>query len=339
MIKHNQPFFDHKEEQAAIKTISSGLVSQGSEVAKFETDLCNFFKLPKGHAVVVSSGSAALFLALWSLNAKNKRVGIPVYSCAALRNATGLIGSKSVFLDCDEDSPNLNIKHAEKKKVEVLIAPSMFGIPIELPNTRNYQVIEDLAQSFGAKVGGEYIGLRGDVGICSFYATKMFTSGGQGGAVISRNKKLIDNIKDYREFDCREDNKLRFNFQMTDLQAAIGRVQLKKLAVFIEQREKWFNIYKEFNLQLIESKNKNLTPVRYRIVHKCINPYEIIESLNKKNVKAIIPIEERELLDKSKKYFFALKLARSTVSLPAHLALTENQIREIANIVKNVSKN
>ena len=118
MIKHNQPFLDHKEEQAAIKTISSGLVSQGSEVAKFETDLCNFFKLPKGHAVVVSSGSAALFLALWSLNAKNKRVGIPVYSCAALRNATGLIGSKSVFLDCDEDSPNLNIKHAEKKKLK-----------------------------------------------------------------------------------------------------------------------------------------------------------------------------------------------------------------------------
>ena len=70
----------------------------------------------------------------------------------------------------------------------------MFGIPIELPTIRNYQVIEDLAQSFGARVEGEPIGLRGDVGICSFYATKMFTSGGQGGAVISRDKKLIDNI-------------------------------------------------------------------------------------------------------------------------------------------------
>ena len=59
-------------------------------------------------------------------------------------------------------------------------------------------VIEDLAQSMGAEVDGKRIGLRGDIGICSFYATKMITNGGQGGAIISRNKKLIDNIKDYR---------------------------------------------------------------------------------------------------------------------------------------------
>tara|TARA_B100000989_G_scaffold50276_1_gene33238 strand:+ start:15506 stop:16525 length:1020 start_codon:yes stop_codon:yes gene_type:complete len=339
MILHNKPFLGSEEKKAVFKVLSSQRVSQGEEVLNFENDLCNFFGLPEGHAVVVSSGSSALFLALWALKGKGKKVGFPVYSCAALRNAVGMLGSEEVFLDCAEDSPNINFNEAEKKGIDILMAPSMFGIPIELPNKRNYQVIEDLAQSFGAKVEGELIGLRGEVGICSFYATKMFTSGGQGGAIISKDKKLIDNIRDYREFDCRDDTKLRFNFQMTDLQAAIGRVQLKKLPVFIKQREKWFNIYKDFNLNLIESKNKNYTPVRYRIVHQCTNPHEVIESLSKKNIKAIIPIEEKELLDKSKKYFFALKLAHSTVSLPAHLALSENQIRKIAEIVKSVSKN
>ena len=120
MIKHNQPFFDHKERLAVKKILSLGLVSQGLEVSKFETDLCNFFKLPKGHAVVVSSGSAALFLALWSLNGKNKRVGFPVYSCAALRNAAGMLGSKKVFLDCDKDSANLNIENISQKDIEIL---------------------------------------------------------------------------------------------------------------------------------------------------------------------------------------------------------------------------
>ena len=74
-------------------------------------------------------------------------------------------------------------------------------------------------------------------------------------------------------------------------------------------------------------------------MHKCRNPNEIIKSLDRNNIKAIIPIEEKELLDKSKKYSFALKLARSTVSLPAHLGLTKKQVRKIADIVKNVSKN
>ena len=335
MILHNKPFFGEEEREAANRIISSGFISQGKEVSNFEDDLCNYFGLPKGHAVAVSSGSSALYLALWSLNGKHKRVGVPVYSCASLRNAAGLLGAKSIFLDCDKDSPNLSFKHLENHEIEILIAPSMFGIPIELPNKPNYKVIEDLAQSMGAKIDGKLIGLRGDVGICSFYATKMITSGGQGGAIISRDKKLIENIKDYREFDCREDNKLRFNFQMTDLQAGIGRIQLKKLPHFIRQREKWFKIYSDIGLNLIQSKSKNHNPVRYRIVHRCNNPKKIIKALAKEDIKAIVPIEEYELLDNPKKYLSALSLTRTTVSLPAHLNLNETDILRIGNIVKS----
>ena len=336
MIPHNKPFFGEEEIRIAKRVISSGFVSQGSEVSGFESDLCNFFNLPQGHAVVVSSGSSALYLALWSLNGRSKRVGVPVYSCASLRNATGLIGAKNVFLDCDKDSPNLNIENINQKDIEILMAPSMFGIPIELPNIRDYKIIEDLAQSMGAEVDGKRIGLRGEIGICSFYATKMITSGGQGGAVISRNKKLIDNIRDYREFDNRKDSKLRFNFQMTDLQAAIGRVQLKKLPSFINQREKWFKIYKDIGLSLMDTKFKNHKPVRYRIVHKCDNPRNIINALAKEGIKAIIPIEEWELLDQPKKYLSARSLTCSTVSLPAHLNLKEKDIMRIGKIVRKI---
>jgi len=336
MIPHNKPFLGEEEKKIAQNVISSGFISQGLEVSAFENELCHFFGLPDGHAAVVSSGSSALYLALWSLDGKDKKVGLPVYSCASLRNATGMIGARTVFLDCDDQGPNLNVKHAQQRDVEILMAPSMFGIPIELPSQRKFKVIEDLAQSLGAKVDGKPIGLRGDIGICSFYATKMITSGGQGGAVISRDKKLIDKIKDYREFDCRDDNKLRFNFQMTDLQAAIGRVQLKKLPAFINQREKWFQIYSEIGLNLIDSKLKNHTSVRYRIVHRCKNPKKIINALAKENIKAIIPIEQYELLDKPENYPCALSLCKSTVSLPAHLNLNEKDVYRIGHIVKNI---
>ena len=130
-------------------------------------------------------------------------------------------------------------------------------------------------------------------------------------------------------------NKLRFNFQMTDLQAAIGREQLKKLPGFIKQREKWFKIYHEIGLNLIDSKFQNHTPVRYRIVHKCKNPREIIDELFKEKIKAIVPIEEFELLDKNNIYLNAHSLSISTVSLPAHLNLKEEDIIRIGSIVKS----
>ena len=123
---------------------------------------------------------------------------------------------------------------------------------------------------------------------------------------------------------------------MTDLQAAIGRVQLKKLPSFINQREKWFKIYKDIGLNLMDTKFKSHKPVRYRIVHKCDNPRNIINALAKEGIKAIIPIEAWELLDQPKKYLSAYSLTCSTVSLPAHLNLEEKDIIRIGGIVKNI---
>ena len=115
MINHNQPCLGKEENLIIKKIILSGKLSEGQEVLKFENDLCNFFNLPKGHAAVVSSGSAALFLALSVLNSKNKNVGFPVYSCSSLRNAVGMVGARSIYLDCETGTPNVNIKQAEKE--------------------------------------------------------------------------------------------------------------------------------------------------------------------------------------------------------------------------------
>ncbi len=335
MIPHNLPTLGTEEQAAAIRVLQSNWVAQGPEVEAFENELCRFLNIPDGHAVAVSSGSAALYLALWALEGKKKHIGLPVYSCAALRNAVGLVDATPVYLDCGEESPNINTDDARKAEIDILIAPSMFGIPICVPETRNFKVIEDIAQSLGAMVSGERIGLRGEVGICSFYATKMITTGGQGGAVISKNKVLIDNIRDYREFDCRDDSKLRFNFQMTDMQAAIGRVQLKRLPEFIEKREQLFEIYSSAGIELLKPSIPSHIPVRYRAVIRCSDPMVLIKRLSENGIRAIIPVEERELLDKPEQYQIAAKLTRHSLSLPIYPELCVNYAKRIAHLVRN----
>ena len=334
MIPHNLPTLGLEEQIVAARVLGSGWVAQGPEVEAFENELCEFFNLPSGHAIAVSSGSSALYLALWVLEGNNKRIGLPVYACSALRNAVGLVNGQAVYIDCATGSPNLDISAACNADIDVLIAPSMFGIPVDLPATRNFKVIEDIAQALGAMSSGQRIGLRGDMGICSFYATKMMTSGGQGGAVISNDKTLIDKLKDYREFDCRDDAILRFNFQMTDMQAAVGRFQLEKLPLFIKQRERVFSIYRDAGLDLLDSTSANNHPVRYRAVISCDNPTGVIRALNSDGIRAIVPVEERELLDDSSLYPVASNLTRSTVSLPCYPALSEKEAMHLAQRVQ-----
>lgn len=334
-IPHNMPTLGFKELLSANRVIYSRWLAQGDEVKKFENQLCDYLNLPEGHAVAVSSGTAALYLALWALKGKGKAIGLPVYSCASLRNAIGMIGGQAKYYDCEKDSPNIDTLSIRSNDLDILIAPSIFGIPTRLPNDTSIKIVEDIAQSIGATVKGEKIGLRGDLGICSFYATKLITSGGQGGAIISRHKEIIDHIRDYREFDCRNDANLRFNFQMTDLQASIGRVQLARLPGFIQKRQNLFEIYQENGISLFgDSLMKDIVPVRYRAVLKSNNQKKIIEKLSDNKIKAIVPIEKWELLDLASNYPAAEDHAIKAISIPIYPNLSYKEAKLIGKIVK-----
>jgi perosamine synthetase len=333
MIPHNKPTIGIEEELAALRVLRSGLLSQGSEVESFENEFCNFVGLPKGHAVAVSSGTAALYLALWVLEGDKKIISFPGYVCSALRNATNMIGGNEEIIDVKKESPN--IKFEEIKKESIVIAPHMYGIPIDVTQIENNNIIEDCAQSLGAKINGISVGLHGNAGIFSFYATKLITSGGHGGMYVSKDKKLVDRVRDYREFDYRHDQKKRFNFQMTEIQAAIGREQLKKLPKFLERREEIFQKYKKNGLELLDvERNQNhISPVRYRAVIKTGEPNKIIKSLESVGVKAIVPTEDWELLGKHELLPNAVELSRKTVSLPIYPTLTDEEIDIILSAI------
>lgn len=336
MIPHNLPSLGSEEQAAAEKVIRSRWVAQGPEVTAFENELCLYLGIPEGHALAVSSGSTALFLALWLLNGRGCRIGLPVYSCSSLRNAVRLIDGLPIYLDCAPGNPNLDIEKANEKKLDILIAPSIYGQPIQLDSCDGfYRIIEDIAQSLGAQIDGSPIGLRGDVGICSFSATKLITCGGQGGALASRNKSLIDRGRNFIDFDTPNGDNLKFNFQLTDLQAAIGRAQLRKLPGFLDRRQSIYTIYKESGLDLLDQTPLHGMAVRYRAIVRCKDPQYIIEQLALQGIRAIVPIEERELLDSSDGYPEAASLCMSTVSLPIYPLLSDESAQNIGSIVRD----
>lgn len=337
MIQHNKPTLDSVEEQAAQRVIRSGWLAQGQEVEKFENEFCQFLGLPEKHAVVVTNGTTALFLALWALKAQNRKVAIPVYGCSSLRHAVAMAGGQEVLVDTAPQSPNIDLDQLKQTDAPIAVIPHMYGLSLDLSGWDDRIIIEDCAQALGAKVGDRCVGLQGQIGIFSFAATKLMTSGGQGGMVVSRNRELIDSIRDYREFDCRHDHKRRFNFQLTDLQAAIGRVQLKKLPGFLARREEIFLRYQEAGLELLGVANNhgtNICPVRYRAIVLTDEQGHLLESLAKERIKAIIPIEDWELLGPGGSFPNSFKLTQTTVSLPIYPSLTEGEVKKIIGILQ-----
>ena len=131
MIPHNRPTLGKEEENAVRRVITSGNLSQGNEVKLFENEFCKFMGLPQNHAVALSSGTSSLFLALWTLNANEKTIEFPGYTCSALRNAVKMVGGKEKILDIANSTPNVDSNLFSKNET-IRIIVHMYGIPTDI---------------------------------------------------------------------------------------------------------------------------------------------------------------------------------------------------------------
>ena len=338
MIPHNRPTLGVEEQRAAERVMATGWLAQGREVEAFENEVCAFLGLPEDHAVAVSSGTAALFLALKALDVEGSDVGCPVYACSALTNAIALAGAKPALIDSAAESPNIDTAALLRSNVQTAIVPHIFGFPVDLAQLKGIRIVEDAAQSFGAEVRGARVGLLGEIGVFSFYATKIITSGGQGGMLVSRNPDIIASLRDYRAFDCRRDRKPRFNFQMTDLQAAIGRAQLQKCGGFLQRRQAIFERYRQAGLPLFDDSARDTRPIRFRSVIRTPRPRHLIERFAQGGVAAIVPVEDWELLGPADQFPNAARFARSTVSLPTYPSLSPAEQDHIIDVCSAVTE-
>tara|TARA_Y100001936_G_scaffold179454_1_gene176406 strand:+ start:4173 stop:5183 length:1011 start_codon:yes stop_codon:yes gene_type:complete len=336
MIPHNKPTLGKEEETAVLRVLRSGQLSYGDEARKFENEFCDFLGLPEGHAVAVSSGSSALFLAMKILFKEKETIAIPGYVCSALRNSIQLMKCEIEFLDVKKNSPNIDEKLIQDDSNPMII-PHMYGIPVNIPKLRNGIIIEDCSHAIGAKINDKFVGTIGEIGIFSFYVTKLMTSGGFGGMVVSNDLSKINEIRNFIEYDGKLDDKFHFNFQMGNLQAAIGREQLKKIPKFLQRREEIFSMYKDASLELIdvEKYNDSIKPVRFRALMKTSKSKDLIKKLRDNDIMSVT-IQNDPIMSKyPTKFSNSLELIKNTISLPMYPSLSDEEVSKIISVIKN----
>lgn len=355
-IPHSKPTLEEVDILAASHAIRSGQISEGPAVATFENEMAAY--LGRKGAVAVSSGLAALHLALLALDVgPGDKVVVPSYNCAALVQAVHQCGAMPLLCDVDSSTGNPTpetVGVAAEDSCPIIVT-HLFGASANAKEMAPLgpSLVEDLAQGLGARRIEGMAGQYGRAAICSFYATKLMTSGGEGGMVLSDEENIIEFIRETRSYDEKEDIRPRWNYKLTEVQAAIGSAQLRRFEKFVERRREIADHYKE---RLAE------TPLRLpedppggrHVYHRFVvglpeiwveihgekAPDEAIRKLEKKGVGARRPVHKplHRLMGKRPLSGTEAAWARH-LSLPIYPALTDLEVDTVADAVCSLFSN
>ncbi len=338
-IPHSRPTIGKEEIEAVSRVMASGQIAQGREVAAFENEFAH--KVGVRYAASVSSGTAALHLALLALEvATGDEVIIPSYVCTALLNAVNYTGATPVIADIDPETLNIDPGDVERRitpRTRAVIVPHMFGLVADLDRLTGLgvPVIEDCAQAPGATYKGNMACSHGKAAIFSFYATKMITSG-EGGMVVSNSKAVIDRVKKARDYDNRKTYSIRYNYKMTDIQAAMGREQLRKLDHFIKQRREVTRFYnKAFAELAFERPPDDNTHLYYRYIIKVNQEVERwIKYMGTEGVACAKPVfQPLHLYTGSKGCTRTDSIFKQALSIPIFPSLSNTETQRIITAV------
>lgn len=242
-----EPWIDEDEVQRAVAVLRSGWLARGPAIEQFERRVADY--LGAQHAVAVSSGTAAVEVALRSLNLEGKEVITSACSCVATLNAILHAGCRPVFVDVEARSYNIDASQIERHITErtgALLPVHLYGHPcdmrpiLRLAEEYHLAVVEDSAIAMGARYRGQIVGSLGSAGCLSFYANKMITTG-EGGMLVTNDAELARMARIIRQHGQHPDQVFLHtvyghNFKLTNLQAAIGLAQMDKLPRAIEKR-------------------------------------------------------------------------------------------------------
>ncbi|MBS4539279.1 LegC family aminotransferase [Clostridium sp. D2Q-11] len=260
------------------ETIETGWVSTGGRFIKeFEDKIAKYVGLER--SISTQSGTAGLHLALRVLDVKEgDEVIVPTLTFIAAVNPVRYVGAEPIFMDCD-DTLNMDMDKLDKflknecnlvdgkvinkltgKQIKAILAVHVFGNPLNMEKLMKIReeyklnVIEDATEALGSyylegKYKGKHCGTIGDIGVYSFNANKIITTGG-GGMVVSKNHQLLDKVA-FLGVQAKTDplyfkhDEVGYNYRMTNIQAAFGTDQIDKLESFIETKIRNYNFYKE----------------------------------------------------------------------------------------------
>ena len=363
IFKNEKRFVNH-----ALRT--NWISSEGPFVKKFEKNFSIYNK--KKFGVAVSNGTAALEIAIKSLNLKKgSEVIIPAFSIISTANAVIKNNLKPILVDCDLETWNMRSDETLKKitkKTKAIIITHIYGLPVDLKKIlqiakkKNIIIIEDTAEVIGLKYKNKICGSFGDLSTFSFYANKHITTG-EGGMICTNSKKYYEKCKSLRNlsfsksfYDRFNHDDIGWNYRMSNLQAALGCGQLKNINWIIKRKREIGNKYysklkNKDNIILqknIISYAKNIYWVFGILVKKNskISRNKIMKMLLKKNIETrpfFLPMNKQKIFMKMK-LFNRIKapnseyLSKNGFYLPSGLGITNKQIDfVIKNLLKIIS--
>jgi perosamine synthetase len=239
MIPVSRPALGKEEAEAVARVMESGMIAQGQVVAEFERSFASYCGVE--HAIATNNGTTALHAALLAAGiSPMDEVIVPSFTFIATATSVSMCGARPVFADVDDRTFTLDPASVEDlitPKTRAVMGVHLFGQPFDIPalsgicRDHDLLLIEDAAQAHGSTFRGQKAGSFGKLACFSFYATKNMTTG-EGGMVTTDDAELADRIRLLINHGQKEKylhTTLGYNYRMTDMGAAMGLVQLKKL--------------------------------------------------------------------------------------------------------------
>ncbi len=351
-----KPIIGDEERAAVDAVLASGMLAQGKQVAEFETEFSSV--LVDGRAAVaVNSGTSGLHLGLLAAGVgPGDEVIVPSFTFAATGNAVALTGATPVFADIELDHYTLDTDHVASlitEKTKGIMPVHLYGHPFDveglgrLAAERGIDIYEDAAQAHGASFNGKQVGSFGTFAMFSLYPTKNMTSG-EGGMVttsdadVEHKLRLLRNQGMQKQY---ENEIVGFNARMTDLHAAIGRVQLTKVLGWTAQRQQ--------NAAFLDANLENVgTPAVKAGAGHVYHQYTIRVTEDRDGLaKALrdeynigtgvyypVPNHRLPSFNRTEDLPNTETAAKEVLSLPVHPSLSQDDLERIVDAVNAVAK-
>ena len=375
-LSYGRQWIDSDDIEAVLQVLKGDFITQGPKIKEFEQALADY--VGTKYAVVFSNGTAALHAACVAaeIGPGDEVITSPI-TFVASSNCVLYAGGKPVFADIDPVSFNIDPNEIEKlinSRTKAIIPVDFAGQPVQIEEilqiakASNITVILDAAHSLGATVGGRKTGSHADMTMFSFHPVKSITTG-EGGAIVTDDPSLYEKLTLFRTHGITRDqsamqstapwyyemHELGYNYRLTDIQAALGISQLRRLDFFIQKRQRIAQIYTEaFSdmegvippLQMEDRRlSWHLYVIRLELEKFSVGRRQIFEALRAENIGVnvhYIPVYyqpyyqklgyKRGLCPHAEQYY------ESAITLPIFPNMTDQDIQDVITAVQKVTK-
>jgi dTDP-4-amino-4,6-dideoxygalactose transaminase len=367
LIPLSKPFFEDDELEEVKKVLDSGWVSQGPKVREFEDAVAKYIGV--NHAIAVANCTSALHLANLCLGiVPGDAVLVGDYTFPATGHSVLYCGAKPVFVDINPGTYNIDPEKIEDKiteKTKAIIPVHTFGQPAEMESIlkiardHNLFVIEDAACALGARYQNRYAGTVGDIGCFSFHARKGITTG-EGGMVVTNDSEIADRIRYLSVFGMKtawdrtkngvftipEFHDIGYNYKMSDITAAVGVAQIRKITKIIDRKRELANIWDEHLEEIgliekpfIDSRTNHIFQSYVALVDRKIDRNSLIQKMLSAGVQTQIGTYASHIQPVYRSADYcpnSLDIYNRAIALPMFYSLDESTIDKIAKILKRV---